>query len=445
MPQDTFLFQGYDVDSTQGRIDFHFEMLHENEDILFTETILYDPTLSTSRVPKELLSRILNGIHLIVGVSYWKTFCPRNIQLGTMRLTKDEARFWETVYTKGLGEFFFKNSIDFRGVVRFPADAMDSPQRLPSIQTEGSLVQLGGGKDSLVTSELLRAAREPYTLITVAPTSIHDRIAEAVAAPFIRIKRQIDPKLFELNKRSDVHNGHIPISAVYAWVDLYIAALLGKKYIIASNEESANYGNVTYLGEEMNHQWSKSIEFEKLFQHYVQQYITSDITYFSLLRPLKEIVIIKQFTNYSKYFGIFTSCNKNFQIAHRNTGSSWCGKCPKCAFVFLLLSAFLPKKETVRIFGKNLFEDPSLLTVYKELLGLAGTKPFECVGTPDECRYAVYKVVQSGEYSQDSIVRKLQPLLKNDWATIPATEHEMFSKSPDHLIPDHFTGILANV
>lgn len=445
MPQDTFLFQGYDADITRGHIDFHFKVLHNNEDIPFTETIIYDPTLFTSRVPKELLSRILNGIHLILGISYWKTYCPPNIRLTTVRLTKGEAGFWETVYTKGLGEFFFKNTIDFRGLVRFPAEATDSPLVLPVIRTEGALVQLGGGKDSLVTSELLHTSREPYTLITVAPTPIHDRIAEAIAAPFLRIERKIDPKLLELNKRSDVYNGHIPISAIYAWIDLYIAAICGKRYIIASNEESANYGNVNYLGEEMNHQWSKSFEFEKLFQQYVRQYITPDITYFSLLRPLKEITIIKQFTNYSKYFGLFTSCNKNFQIVHRKVGSLWCGQCPKCAFVFLLLAVFLSKKELVRIFGKNLFEDPSLLTVYKELLGLVGTKPFECIGTPDECRYALYKAVQSGKYANDILIRKLQQLLKSVWQTIPAIEPALFSKSPNHLIPDHFARILANV
>ncbi len=195
----------------------------------------------------------------------------------------------------------------------------------------------------------------------------------------------------------------------------------------------------------MNHQWSKSFEFEKLFQQYVRRYITPDITYFSLLRPVKEIAIIKQFTNYSKYFGLFTSCNKNFQIVHRKVGSLWCGKCPKCAFVFLLLAVFLSKKEVVRIFGKNLFEDQSLLTVYKELLGLVGTKPFECVGTPDECRYALYKAVQSGEYANDILIRKLQQLLKSVWQTIPTLAPALFSKSPNHLIPDHFARILANV
>ncbi|HRN71069.1 MAG TPA: endonuclease domain-containing protein, partial [Candidatus Woesebacteria bacterium] len=176
--------------------------------------------------------------------------------------------------------------------------------------------------------------------------------------------------------------------------------------MVVSNERSANYGNTEYLGETINHQWSKTAEFEVLFQNYVKKYITPDITYFSLLRSYSEYKITQLFAEYPSYFGIFSSCNKNYAIHTDLPHTKWCGACPKCAFVFIMLAAFISKEKVLSIFGQNLLEKESLLLTYKELLGIEGVKPFECVGTPEEVLLAFYKTYTKGEYN-NSIVMKM--------------------------------------
>lgn len=405
-----FTFAGFDHDIPTGVVRFQYELEKDSVVTEFTETISYDPAIvpTGQNFPAPAIQRILENLFLILGISYWKTYCLKEIVIKPFTLTRNQAEFWNTVYTKGLGEFFYENKIDYRGLISFPYDEHAEPVSLTNVQTaETSLVMLGGGKDSIVTAEMLRKGGKPFSLITLSPTQIHEDVARAIGAPLVRVTRAIDPKLFELNKQPSVYNGHIPISAVYAWVDVLAAALTGSRYVVASNEESANYGNVEYLGSEINHQWSKSFEFETMLQDYLRSHVTRDIHYYSLLRPMKEIQIVEEFVKYPQYFPVFTSCNMNFRILEKQE-YRWCGVCPKCAFVYLLLSAYLPKEELVGIFGKNLYDNASLLPLYRELLGLVGIKPFECVGTPEESKQAFDRAKQNKDYMNDPVITALK-------------------------------------
>ena len=68
-----------------------------------------------------------------------------------------------------------------------------------------------------------------------------------------------------------------------------------------------------------------------------------------------------------KYFPAFSSCNKNFTIKDKQA-VRWCCDCPKCAFVFAGLAAFLAKEKVIEIFGENLFAKKDLFPLYRELL-----------------------------------------------------------------------------
>ena len=441
-----FIFRGYILHERTSTIDFRYTIEHAHNTVDFVEKLtLADVSLPSKDSSNILLNRILEQIHLLLGISYWKLYCLQDINTVPLTLTKDQAQFWNIVYTKGLGEFYYKNQIDFRGLVRFPYDENAASDPIATGMTDQSLVQLGGGKDSIVTAELLKKHAKDFTLVCVDDRLVHHVIAKRIGKPLICVKRTIDARLFELNRLPGTYNGHIPISAIYAFVDLLVASLGGYRYIVASNEESANYGNVTYLGEEINHQWSKSLEFEILFQDYVRRFVTPDITYFSLLRPLREVKIMELFSRYGQYFDGFTSCNTNFRIDGRDSGKVWCGNCPKCAFVFLLLSAFIPKKKLIAIFGRNLYMDSSLAQTFRELLGLVGIKPFECVGTPEESRYALYRASQTGEYEAEPLFVTLRNELKDQWENITSTEQNLFVASSHHRIPEVFQNILKHI
>lgn len=62
----------------------------------------------------------LFALHLAGGTSYYKTCCPKEIEVQSGKLNADQAAFWNTVYERGLGEFFYQNQIDFRKLIQFP-------------------------------------------------------------------------------------------------------------------------------------------------------------------------------------------------------------------------------------------------------------------------------------------------------------------------------------
>jgi len=407
-----FIFKGHDSYLEKGEALFHYQ-IRGNKNIDFTEKIYFPPV--TSKIPPNLLKSILNNLMLILGISYWKTYCPKEIIIKSNFLTYEQANFWNTVYTKGLGEFFYKNNIDFRGRVKFPYIGNVEEKAISFPRKERVLLGLGGGKDSIVAAELLKSENKDFDLFTVGTSEIQEGVANLIGKKPILIKRELDSKLFELNKEKGVYNGHIPISVIYAFLGLLASVLYDYRSVVVGNEKSANYGNVEYLGQVINHQWSKSEEFEKLFRKYVQKYLIESVSYFSPLRNMSELEVMREFVKYPKYFKVFSSCNSNFKInsVHLRGGrmdsskvlGKWCGKCPKCLFVFICLAAYLSKEKVLDIFGKNLFEDESLLILFEELLGIRNFKPFECVGTPEEVKEALGKITEKREFDKDFLIK----------------------------------------
>jgi hypothetical protein len=267
-------------------------------------------------------------------------------------------------------------------------------------------VPLGGGKDSVVTLNILKNNFKITTLIlntnTASPKPVQSALETSDIARFknpIIIERNLDQKLFDLNKQGFL-NGHTPFSLYLAFATTLAAVLFDYKYIAVSNESSAEEETVSYLGHKINHQYSKSFEFEKNFDRYRRKYLAKDILYFSFLRPLHEIQIAKLFSNYPNFFPVFKSCN----VGQKE--NVWCGSCAKCLFAFIMLYPFIPKEEMIKAFSYSLFENTDLLETLKSLLGKTEHKPFDCVGTKEETAAALYL---SYLKEKDS---KLPPLLQ---------------------------------
>jgi UDP-N-acetyl-alpha-D-muramoyl-L-alanyl-L-glutamate epimerase len=207
--------------------------------------------------------------------------------------------------------------------------------------------------------------------------------ASGAEEPII-IKRVIDPKLLELNNQGYL-NGHTPFSAYLAFLSTLAATLYDYKNIVVSNESSSNEGNIEYLGKVVNHQYSKTFEFEQKFRDYAEKYL-APIKYFSFLRPLSELQIAKLFSHLEKYHTLFRSCNVG------SSTNSWCGRCAKCLFAYIILRPYLGEKID-QMFGKNLLDDESLKPLLSQLLREDDSaKPFDCVGLVDETKAALFMI-----------------------------------------------------
>lgn len=442
----TFHFKNYTFSPETGTLALSYSL---DDTLFFTEEITF-PTEGVvwANVSQEALEKAFRAMHLMAGISYWKTYCPKEMIFENTTLSSYEARFWTEVYTKGLGEFFYRNQIDFRGLINFPS--VEGKEDTPSILTlpSKSLVAIGGGKDSLVSAELLLEHEEDFTLFSVHEHKAIRETAEIVGKPWMIVKRKLSANIQEINDRADSHNGHIPITAYNSFVMLIMCLLHGFDSIILSIEKSADSGNLLYHDLLVNHQYSKSFDFEKIFDDFVKTTITPHIHYCSLLRPLYELKIGELFAKYNgyqhrkfvgserSYLDSFASCNANFKLLSEKSKSRWCGVCPKCAFVFANLGPFFPKKVMEDIFEQNLFASTALLETYRELLGISGHKPFECVGTVEEIALAFYYMYQSGEYKGDLIMDMFEKEVLPQIKDITALEKEVMSIYHTDTIPE---------
>ncbi|MEK9156113.1 MAG: UDP-N-acetylmuramoyl-L-alanine--D-glutamate ligase [Patescibacteria group bacterium] len=428
-----FEFTSYEFNPKKKRIFFNYRIKFKNRRSLeFRETILLPCVPKLRNIPKPVLDSALQATHIILGTSYFKLYCPPKIKLSYL-LSPEQAEFWNTVYKRGFGEFLYQNEIDPASLPKFPSDKTHKNISYGLELNNKSLVGVGGGKDSIVVAELLKEQKKQFSTFVVEtgrPTKIIEDVADKIDVPLLKICRYLDEKIFQPHEGS--YNGHIPISATFAFLGLLSAILYGYKYVIVANEHSSNFGNINYKGLDINHQWSKSSEFEELVQSYTRNFITPSIVYFSALRPFYEIRIVEMFIRYKKYFPIFSSCNKSFLVSKDRPEGLWCGECPKCAFIFLLFAAFLSKKELLAIFKKNLFEDDKLLPLFGDILGFGKMKPFDCVGTFEEARAALY--LSRKRFKNSLVTEEYLSLIKNPREKMS----NVFRTNPSPLIPTEF-------
>jgi hypothetical protein len=436
-----FDFAGFETRDADGEADLVYAYEGGPD---FRETIAFNAPLPEKSSPLRAgFEAALDALALVAGVSYYKAFLPPAI--GFRRLNPDagQRRFFQELYVDGLGEFGVRNQVAIEGRVNFDAAHAGPPR--PRAQAaplpRRSAVLIGGGKDSLVSTETLRAAREPLTLFAVNPKRPILECAAASGLPFIRVERRLDEKLFALNEQGAL-NGHVPITAIVSFIALASAFVHGFDAVILSNERSANQGNVTRDGREINHQFSKTAGMERALADYVARYIDSNLAYSSLLRPLSEAHIAKLLSRTSLYDGAFTSCNRAFQLRPKEEPKRWCRDCPKCRFTFLMLATAMERPRVEAIFGANMLEDESQLVGFEELMGLSGHKPWECVGELAESGAALLKLAQSPEWKDAKIVRALAPRLAALMPDPDAIWRELMTPSAEHSIPKRYEEML---
>ncbi|MBO5120947.1 MAG: hypothetical protein J6C28_04630 [Bacilli bacterium] len=363
---------------------------------------VFKPTISFSKdliknsfINENLMNKIIFHIGMIELISYYKCCCPKKIVIEAGYLSDYDKSWFKKLFYNGLGEFLYKNNISISEDELFDFEVTGEEIKLEDVfyQGYGNLIPVGGGKDSVVSLELLKEYKDDNNCFIINPKGANIEccyVAGYMDEDIVKIKRVIDKNLIDLNSKGFL-NGHTPFSSIVAFISYLMAYLTNKKYIVLSNENSAN--EATVIGTNVNHQYSKSYEFEKDFHDFTIKNYGIDINYFSMLRPLKEIQIAMLFSKYTKYHKVFKSCN----LGSKGSTWEWCCNCPKCLFVYIMLSAFLSKSEMVEMFGKDLLNQKELEKDFIELIGEGETKPFECVGSISEVNFALNKIIASYE------------------------------------------------
>lgn len=392
----------------------------------------YSPYYHFENLPKDMLEGLIFNIGMVELISYWKAMAPPKVVLIDYMLSEVQIAFWKKIYFHGLGEYFYLNEIeaDYESFLNIECKGKKllSPSSLQL--SDSVIIPVGGGKDSVVSLEVLKNHSGDNLALIMNPRGASTATANVggFEGKTLEIKRVLDSKLIELNAQGFL-NGHTPFSALLAFITVLAAAASGRKYVALSNEGSAN--EPTVAGTKINHQYSKSVEFETDFRKYVKENISADIQYFSLLRPLSELQIASVFAKNPLYFSKFKSCNVG------SKSDIWCGKCPKCLFTFIILSPFLSSTQLEKIFGSNLLDDKSLEKYFDELTGLSEVKPFECIGTIDEVNAALCLTVKNYD-SLPFLLKKHQEYFGEDYCGHIDKQKLMESLSEAHFLEPKF-------
>ena len=391
-----FIFEGFDYLFLNDRIEtsFHFNL---DKKVHFKPSITFKIRANevNKNLSESLIKNVIFNIGMVEMISYWKASCSPNILIKPYKLDNKSEVFWKKLFCLGLGEFFHTNGINTidDSLVSFSYDNRSDllPPAEEVLLNSSNIIPVGGGKDSAVSIELLNKAKNNNITLVVNQRGATKQVLQAGGFEeqnMLDIERKLDPMILKLNDEGFL-NGHTPFSALLAFISSFGALLKGVANVVLSNESSAN--EATVPGTKINHQYSKSFEFEKDFRDYFNENISPSVNYYSLLRPLNELQIGALFANYKKYHKVFKSCNAG------SKKDIWCCNCSKCLFTYIILSPFLKKSEMMEVFGEDLYDNENLELYFDQLCGFTEEKPFECVGTIDEVNGALKYVINNYE------------------------------------------------
>lgn len=422
-----FAFEDYQFDTASHTLSLRYSF---DNTVEFTESFRFD--FDFAPYDAALLEQACQTLFFMAGVSYYKAYLAPKLAIKKGELDAQAAAFFSTTYQRGLGEFFYVNHLDPHTPIPFPTTVSTLTPPVSEGTNDGLLIGIGGGKDSLVSVEILRDKIDNLATWSVSHRSQLTPLVERIGLPHYWVERIFDTSLLTHNEHG-AYNGHVPISAILATVGSVVAVLSGRQDVVVSNEQSANEPTLNYRGVAINHQYSKSQTFEKAFQTHLAHTLGGRVRYYSLLRPLSELRIAELFAHigYDKYADVFSSCNRAFTFDQHHL--SWDSTCPKCAFIFLALTPFVPRATLEKLFsGKNLLLEPKLELTYRQLLGIEGTKPLECVGEIKESRAAM-------RWAQ-----RVYPQLAQQYQFELPEDYD-YAALGSHCMPPELYSIIANV
>jgi hypothetical protein len=161
-----FVYQSYQIEQCQEllRLTFNFNLA----DCYHFSPVIEIPFRSfySWKLPESSLQNLAFHIGMIELISYWKLSCAPQVIIRPHKLTEAQLAFWKKLYYQGMGEFFYVNGItvsqeDYLHLISEGIALKAVEQDF----TDGVLVPVGGGKDSVVSLELLKGEERAIPLI----------------------------------------------------------------------------------------------------------------------------------------------------------------------------------------------------------------------------------------------------------------------------------------
>ena len=321
---------------------------------------------------------------------------PQRLDFGSLAqyASQEWHQLWSTVVHHVSGEWRYRNNVR---TLQLPHVELCSDRDIISTsvsESDGVLLLFGGGKDSAVSASLCESIGLAYSTCAYTKNIYGSSRKQNVLIdnlldrfhPKERLGFVVTDSFFQRDESGDAFEGETPWS-LFAVLPLLLTKNL--RHVVIGNEKSADVGNVEWEGEEINHQWGKSWEAEKLLDAYLGRLIPG-ARYWSILKPVRDSVI---FQLLDPHIVPYThSCNID---------KPWCNICPKCAYVLLGFLTYLPGYRHLQ----SVVDDPQNHIWFRQMCGLDEHTPFECIGERDEARL-MFALLRKKNL-QGSIIREL--------------------------------------
>ena len=377
------------------------------DNVIFTEKIVFaeHPGAKDGKRFNALNDPVLDSIldkamflaFMMLGSSYYKAHPTPYVHV-PKPIDAFQAQFFDKVFQEGLSQYAFENGLTRNNLAHFQATTTQA-EPAQKYNGDGVLSLQSGGKDSLLVASLLLEAGIEFTpwYVSSDPSGEHPAVIDELFPQLIDKKASIVIRSIDKLhlQQSGGLNGHVPVTFINTALAIVQAILNNQNVVLTSigNEGSEAHAHIGDLP--VNHQWSKTWEAEQLMAEYVKRYISEDLKVGSPIRKYSELRIAELFVNkcWQKYGYKFSSCNQaNYKQGAQNSTLSWCGDCAKCANTYILFSPFLAPQNLQALFKDvDLFRKQSLTETFKGLLGVDNVmKPFECIGSVDELRFAYH-------------------------------------------------------
>lgn len=313
--------------------------------------------------------------------------------------TETFDHLWRTIFYKVWGVWRYDNEIaDYHGPrILGPlqtAGSLPGPTKVNAESQDRLLVMCGGGKDSLATSILLEGAGISYDAMIYSHNIYgqaqrqHDLIDGMLAHTAAGARHRgwvydnaVDSPAAHLHPEYGVSHMLAAETVSSYWTALPIALQHGYNRVALGITRSTDEHNLVWekTGEAINYLWGMSTAAETMLHDYIKNELVVNLNYFHLLRPVYDLVVFNLLPENSTAVPRTHSCAQQ---------KPWCGRCPKCLYVWMHLVAYLDHEIVLQTFDRNLFDLPENRAFLRKMLGLEGYKPADCVGTVSETQVA---------------------------------------------------------
>jgi len=415
----------------------------------FTETVVFPDDAPLRDMDETVRDGVARMASIIIGSSYYKA-APDAVIAPDFAVNPAERTLIELTYGPGLGEFYVRNELPYPPAFKIEAESREGVAEAPVLKMENlkAAVAFGGGKDSHVAASVIEAAgAEVERVSLILSEKVGKRLQSMSEVPVTLLRRTIDPRLIEISRSGEALNGHIPITGVNSCLMVLYAAAKGLDWVVFANERAASEPTMQANGHPVNHQFSKSMTFERALRDGFAA-VGAPVSYFSVLRPVSELWTAHYLATRSQALDIFASCNRNFVFAGPNAleeGQRWCGKCAKCVYTSVLLAPFLSVERHADVFQSQPLHDPDNLDFMKEIAGLTGAKPWECVGEMREVASAITHLLSDPDWSKAPLIQQVEADLFTRWerAELEEAWANALQARSEHNMPDPVAQVMS--